>query len=155
MSGDTPNIIVIMSESYTDFRNVRDLPVSKPVMPFFDSLAARPGVLSGDLLVSVFGGGTCNTEFEFLTGGSMLFLQDGVIPYQSFCHRPTHAIPWLLGQQGYRTVALHPYVRTFWDRDRVYPNIGFDEFISMDDFEDPEHLRRFISDASCFDRIHR
>ncbi len=148
-----PHVIAIMSESYADFRNVRQLPTSEPVMPFFDALMARDGTISGNMLVSIFGGGTCNTEFEFLTGGSMLFLQDGVTPYASFMNRPTHSICSLFNQQGYRSVAIHPYIRTFWERDTVYPNMGFDKFISMDDFDDPEIVRTFISDQSCFERV--
>ncbi len=150
---EKPHIIVIMSESYADFRSIRDLPFSEPVTPFFDSMVLRDGVVSGKLLVSIFGGGTCNTEFEYLTGGSMLFLQDGVIPYDSYIKRPTHSVCDLLGQQGYRSVAVHPYIRTFWDRDTVYPNLGFDSFISMEDFEDPQYVRSFISDRSCFERV--
>lgn len=148
-----PHIIAIMSESYTDFRNVRDIPVSEPVTPFYDSLMTRDNIISGNLLVSIFGGGTCNTEFEYLTGGSMLFLQDGIIPYGSYMKRPTHSVPALLNAQGYRSVAVHPYIRTFWDRDTVYPNLGFDKFISMEGFEDPEIIRTFISDRSCFEKV--
>ncbi len=150
---DKPHIIVVMSESYTDFRTIRDLPLTEPVMPYFDSLMTRDDVVSGEMLVSIFGGGTCNTEFEFLTGGSMLFLQDGVIPYSSYMKRPTHSVCSVLKEQGYRNVAVHPYIRTFWDRHTVYPNLGFDEFISMEGFEDPEIIRSFISDRSCFERI--
>ncbi|HEY5466412.1 MAG TPA: LTA synthase family protein, partial [Clostridia bacterium] len=150
---EKPHIIVVMSESYADFRNVRKLPVSEPVMPFFDSLTARDNVISGNLLVSIFGGGTCNTEFEYLTGGSMLFLQDGIIPYRSYMQRPTHSICDLLELQGYRTVAVHPYIRTFWDRDTVYPNLEFDKFVSMESFQNPEIVRNFISDQSCFERV--
>jgi hypothetical protein len=111
-----------MSESYMDFRTIRDLPLTEPVMPYFDSLMTRDDVVSGEMLVSIFGGGTCNTEFEFLTGGSMLFLQDGVIPYSSYMKRPTHSVCSVLKEQGYRNVAVHPYIRTFWDRHTVYPN---------------------------------
>jgi len=67
-----------MSESYADFNNIRELETSEPVMPFFDWLKNQPESISGNLLVSVFGGGTCNTEFEYLTGSSMLFMNDGI-----------------------------------------------------------------------------
>ena len=148
-----PHIIAIMSESYADFRNIRDLPVSESYMPFMDSLLADGDVISGNLMVSIFGGGTCNTEFEFLTGASMLFLQDGIIPYTAYIERPTHALGSLLGAQGYHSVAVHPYFRTFWSRHTVYPNLGFDKFVSMEMFQDPEVLRGYISDQSCYERV--
>ena len=152
-AGKKPHVIAIMSESYADFRNIRDLPVSEAVMPFMDSLLASDDVISGNMMVSIFGGGTCNTEFEFLTGASMLFLQDGIIPYTNYMQRPTHSLGSLLGAQGYRSVAIHPYIRTFWSRHTVYPNLGFEKFISMETFQDPEVLRGYISDQTCFERV--
>lgn len=150
-----PNIIAIMSESFGDFDNIRQIETSEPVTPFFDSLVARPGTLHGNLLVSVFGGGTCNTEFEFLTGSSMLFFTEGSLPYNSYFNGPTHGLPGLLRQQGYRTVAIHPYLRTFWDRQLVYPNIGFERFISLEDFPAGGLVRNFVGDEADFAEIIR
>lgn len=154
-SPDKPNIIVIMSESFADFDNIRPIQSTEPVMPFFDQLQNSPNTRYGKLLVSIFGGGTCNTEFEFLTGSSMLFMADGSLPYNSYFMGPTHALPDLLGQQGYRSVAIHPYLRTFWDRNLVYPAMGFDQFISMEDFPAGGKVRDFISDKADFNQIIR
>ena len=35
-------------------------------------------------MVSVMGGGTANSEFEFLTGNSMAFIGTGKYPYQLY-----------------------------------------------------------------------
>jgi len=154
-SPDKPNIIAIMSESFADFDNIRPVETTEPVMPFFDQLLNSPNARHGKLLVSIFGGGTCNSEFEFLTGSSMLFMADGSLPYNSYFMGPTHALPDLLGQQGYRSVAIHPYLRTFWDRNLVYPAIGFDQYISMEDFPADGKVRDFISDEADFNQIIR
>ena len=155
VSPDKPNIIAIMSESFADFDNIRPVETTEPVMPFFDQLLNSPNARHGKLLVSIFGGGTCNSEFEFLTGSSMLFMADGSLPYNSYFMGPTHALPDLLGQQGYRSIAIHPYLRTFWDRNLVYPAIGFDQFISMEDFPAGGKVRDFISDEADFNQIIR
>jgi phosphoglycerol transferase MdoB-like AlkP superfamily enzyme len=154
-AANKPNIIAIMSESFCDFNNIHTIDTSEPVMPFFDSLVASPKTLHGNLLVSIFGGGTCNTEFEFLTGSSMLFLNDGSLPYNSYFNGPTQGLPTLLKQQGYRSIAIHPYLRTFWDRQLVYPNIGFDKFISLEDFPEGGLVRDFVGDEADFAQIVR
>ena len=148
-----PHIVAIMSESYADFNNIRELETSEPVMPFFDWLKNQPESISGNLLVSVFGGGTCNTEFEYLTGSSMLFMNDGITPYTSYFDRPTHSLAQLYRDQGYKTLAIHPYYRTFWDRHKVYPNIGFDQYIALEDFPEGGEVRQFKGDQAAFDQI--
>ncbi len=152
---EKPNVIAIMSESFADFDNIRPIETSEPVTPFFDQLLNSPNARHGKLLVSIFGGGTCNSEFEFLTGSSMLFMADGSLPYNSYFSGPTHSLADLFGQQGYRSVAIHPYLRTFWDRDLVYPAIGFDQFISLEDFPAGGKVRDFVSDKADFDQIIR
>ncbi len=154
-SMDRPNIIAIMSESFCDFDNIQTIETSEPVTPFYDLLLNSPNTRHGNLLVSIFGGGTCNTEFEFLTGSSMLFMADGSLPYNSYFTAPSHGLPDLLGQQGYRTVAIHPYLRTFWDRNLVYPAIGFDKFISLEDFPEGGLVRDFVGDETDFRQITR
>lgn len=148
-----PNIIAIMSESFCDFDNISTFETSEPVTPFFDQLKNSPNARYGNLLVSIFGGGTCNTEFEFLTGSSMLFMADGSLPYNSYFMQKTHGLPDLLNQQGYRSVAIHPYLASFWDRNLVYPALGFDDFISLEDFPSGGLVRDFVSDRSDFKQI--
>ena len=147
-----PNVICIMSESYGDLRNIRDIETSEPVMPFYDSLLAD--TIHGKLCVSVFAGGTCNTEFEFLTGESVSGLLAGSSVYTFYVE---DEVPWALPnvyrQNGYDTVAIHSFDGEWWDRDETYPLLGFDRFISDDDFEDPHIVRRYISDQSTFERI--
>ena len=150
---DQPNIIVVMSESYCDFENIRPINPSEPVMPYFDELRASDRTLSGNLLIPVFGGGSCNTEFEYLTGGSMIFFRDSSIPYLLHFRKPVHGLPDLLSQQGYRSVAIHPYLRSFWNRQSVYPAMGFDDFISLEDFPESDPLPNFVSDQVNFEQI--
>ena len=70
-----------MNESWSDLNIIHDL---KAIL-----IICRSGhsfdtpVMKGDLLVSVHGSRTCNTEFEFLTGASMRNYLDGVIRISS------------------------------------------------------------------------
>ncbi len=149
---DHPNVIAIMSESYGDLRNIRDIETSEPVMPFYDSLLKN--TIHGKLCVSIFAGGTCNTEFEFLTGCSVAGLLAGSSVYTFYVEDEMQwALPYIYKENGYETVAIHPFDKEWWDRDTAYPLLGFDRFISDEDFEDPKIVRRYISDQTAFERI--
>ncbi len=81
-SPDQPNIIVIMNEAFSDLSVLADYTTNKEVMPFISSL--NENTVKGNLYVSVLGGNTANTEFEFLTGDSLAFLPTGSVAYQQF-----------------------------------------------------------------------
>lgn len=148
-----PDIIAIMSESFCDFRNIRDFNVSEPVIPFYDKLLKEDNVISGKLFVPVFGGGTSNTEFEYLTGSSMFFFNEASVPYLNYFRRSVHSLPSLLEQQGYSCRAIHPYMKSFYNRGAVYPLLGFDRFITMEEFPEGNLVDQFISDKADYDMI--
>ena len=150
-----PNIICIMDESYSDFSQFGNVELSKEYAPFIDSLAYSDQAIRGDLFVSTFGGGTANSEFEFLTGNSMLGMPMGSIPYQQYISGETGALPRTLKGLGYNTYAIHPYLASGWNRPVVYEGMDFDEFISEDDFLDmnPFYIRSYISDITSFDMV--
>ena len=150
-SGQYPNIVVIMNEAFSDLSVWGDFATSEEVMPFFKSLQQE--AVGGELYVSVKGGNTANTEFEFLTGDTMGFLPKGSIPYQQYINDETPSLASYLKTLGYSTTAIHPYNRTGWDRDTVYEEFGFDEFLDKDSFSSPYRLRGYISDKSAFDKI--
>ena len=108
---------------------------------------------TGYLNVSVLGGNTANTEFEFLTGNTIGFLPQGSVAYQQYVQKETPSLASYLKELDYHTVAIHPYYASGWDRDRVYPLLGFDEFLSQDDFTNPKRIRNYISDESSFAKI--
>ena len=146
-----PNIIVIMDEAFSDLSVWGDFETSEEVMPFFKQLQQE--AVGGEVYVSVKGGNTANTEFEFLTGNSMAFLPTGSVPYQQYINSETPSLASYLKSLGYTTTAIHPYNRSGWDRDTVYEYFGFDQFLDKDSFTDPYRLRGYISDKSAFDKI--
>lgn len=103
------------------------------VMPFIDSL--EENTIEGSLYVGVIGGGTCNTEFEALTGNTLAFLSPGAYPYTENVTEPLFSLAKYFKDLGYSTDAFHPNNAQNWNRSTVYPNLGFDAFHSIDDFE--------------------
>lgn len=147
-----PNIIVIMNESYADTRLTHDY-VNFEDDPFKVLNNLDGNMDRGNLLVSVYGGGTSNTEFEFLTGFNMASLPLGSNAYQQYMFRDTDSMVSLLKDNNYECVALHPFERSFWNRDKVYPLLGFDKFYSMESFENPEIKKHYIADDEVYKKI--
>ena len=150
----TPNIIVIMNEAFSDPSVLADFQTNEDYMPFTHSLMdGADNTISGWLNVSVLGGNTANTEFEYLTGNTMAFLPAGSIPYQQYITGETPSMASHLASLGYKTVAMHPYKATGWDRDKVYPFLGFQEAYFLPDYKNPILVRDYVSDKSDYDKI--
>ena len=150
--GTKPNVIAIMNEAFSDLSVVGDFSTNQDYMPFIHGL--EENTIKGNLYMSIFGSGTCNSEFEFLTGNSMAFLQSGIITYTQVIKDVLPNITYLLKEQGYGgNVALHPYLDTGWNRIEVYNNMGFEHFYSEKDFKNPLMYRKYISDKSNFDKL--
>lgn len=139
-----PNIIYLMSESYADISLCENVEFHDDIFGATNLL--KEHYVSGTLLGEQFGGGTCNSEFEVLTGFSMVNLPSGCTPYQQYFNNETVSYPRFLKELGYNTVAIHSYGKQFWNRDVAYPNMGFDKFISEEDFVDPLRRRGLIKD---------
>lgn len=126
------NIIMVMNEAFSDLRTA-GLSSEIDVMPFVDSLCEN--TVKGNLYVSIFGGGTCNTEFEALTGNSLAFLGPGVYPYTENVMDPMWSLAEYFKSEGYMAEVFHPNAGSNWNRRTVYPNLGFEAFHDIEDFE--------------------
>ena len=150
-NGKKPTIITIMSESYADLSVVGNFTTNATVTPFFDSLTEN--TIKGHTLSSVYGAKTPNSEWEYLTGNSMAFLPDGAVVYQQYIDDRPSSLVSTLSNDGYTCVAMHPYYETGWSRNEIYPTMGFDEMHFIDDFDQTNILRDYITDQELFDKI--
>lgn len=154
-SGDEQtNIIVIMNESFTDPDFYGDnLPIDEDPIPYWHSLSEN--TIHGTACVGIFGGNTANSEFEFLTSISTAYISAGVVPYNLYLGQDTYSLPYYLDSLGYRTIAMHPYESSGWNRTTVYPNLGFQEMYFIDDFEVSEDdlIRNYMSDSSAYSNL--
>ncbi|MBQ8307161.1 MAG: LTA synthase family protein [Blautia sp.] len=146
------NLIIVMNESFSDPEYMGTAATDEELIPFWRSLDKN--VIRGDLFVPIVGAGTSNTEYELLTSNCRAFIPMEVTPYESYCQDPEYGMALTLKAQGYRTWAVHPKEASNWNRNKVYPWMGFDEFLSLDNWDtDYELLRTVMSDQSCYERI--
>ncbi|MBR3357503.1 MAG: LTA synthase family protein [Solobacterium sp.] len=154
---DRPDIIVVMNESFADMNHIGDLPVNTAVTPYLDSVSDY--VYKGYTLSSVYGGGTPNSEYEFLTGNSMMFFPQGMIAYHQIIKGPTYSIVTDLNKLGYECIAMHPFHSSGWMRNKIYPYLGFDETYFLEDFPEEKLIRHYRSDQYMYevllDKYHK
>jgi phosphoglycerol transferase MdoB-like AlkP superfamily enzyme len=140
-----------MNESFADFSFYNtSLEYSEDPLSFIHSMTEN--TVKGKCYVSVFGGLTANSEMEALTGHTMAFFPTGTVIYEQFRQSNISGMAEYFNNLGYRSIAMHPNLATNWSRDKVYESMGFDEFYSQADFENPEYVR-WISDKSTYDKI--
>lgn len=126
-----PNIIFIQLESFFDLSTVKKLQVSEDPIPTFHKIQEE--YTSGMLKVPVYGAGTINTEFEVITGMNVKYFGTGEYPYRSVLQNKTcDSISYWLKELFYETSVIHNNNASFYDRDTVFSNLGFDNFITVE-----------------------
>lgn len=153
-AGSAPDIIVIMDESFADFRVFdEDFAGDTEIMPYIDSLSEN--AIRGYLNASVFGGGTANSEYECLSGNTMAFLPQGSMVYQQYYSEEIPTLVSILKKHGYDCIAMHPFHANGWMRDTVYPKMGFEDLYFLEDFSQEQMIREYVSDHEMFEQIIR
>ncbi|MDU3724796.1 MAG: LTA synthase family protein, partial [Clostridium celatum] len=131
LSQSRPNIIMLQLESFFDPTLINYLNFSSDPVPNFRNL--KENYPSGYLTVPSVGAGTANTEFEILSGMSLRFFGPGEYPYKTILQESTcETINYDLKELGYSTHAIHNNKGTFYDRDFVFSQLGFDTFTSLE-----------------------
>ncbi len=139
-------LVMVQSESFFDARRMHPA-MPRDLLPMFDA-CCRTGAMSGHLSVGTWGANTTRSEFAALTGVSPDALgYDRFNPYHAFALMPIRSLAWCLRDMGYHTVCLHPFDRTFYKRDRVMKNLGFDSFLGEEAFVGAARSGLYVSDV--------
>lgn len=148
---EKPTVIAVMNETFSDLSIYQNMHADYQGPTYFKSI--DDCLSRGRLYVSAYGGGTANTEFEFLTGNSMAYLGSGVYPYPTYDLTDTENLAAQFKSLGYYTTAMHPNHGTNWNRENVYKDFGFDQFLTINDFQNAETLRGMVTDRATYDKI--
>ena len=131
---EKPNIIFIQLESFMDLKRMQGVTYSEEPTPVYSSL--RKTCPGGFLKVPSVGAGTANTEFEILIGMTLDYFGAGEYPYKTVLQDETcESMAYNLRELGYRTGVLHNNTGSFYSRNKVFANLGFDYFVSSEYME--------------------
>ena len=148
---ETPNIIAIMSESFWDASRLNTIKLDEPLLPVYENLKKEG--MYGELFSHVLNGGTVVSEFEFLTGFSGEFFPSDYMVYGNYLKKDFYSAVGILKNQGYATMAFHPYTSSNYNRENAYLKMGFDQRFFEDSFEDTKIIRYYISDESMYKKM--
>ena len=147
-----PTIVAVMNESFSDLSCFEQLQAAGYTGPaFYNSLPDT--LVRGTMLASVAGGGTANSEFEFLTGATTAFVGLGKIPYQLYQMNGVNSLAKDLKELGYTATAMHPQNPVNYHRDKIYQQLGFGDFLSIGDFEGAPCYHAGVCDYATYDKI--
>ena len=133
-----PNIVFVQLESFFDVNTIIGAEYSADPTPWFNRLCSR--FPSGELYVPTIGGGTANTEFEVITGLNLEFFGAGEYPYNTILQNTTcESMCYNLKEYGYTSTAMHNNSGSFYSRNVVFPNEGFDRFVPLEYMEDVKY----------------
>lgn len=153
---EQPNIVYVMSESFSDPNRLKGVTVSGD--PLKDYYEVANQTYSGQMLSQNYGGGTANIEFEALTGFSMETLNAQMTTPYTLLVPKLEKLPSLvslLKDSGYETTAIHPYDTSMYKRKDVYQVLGFDQFLDQDTMTHRDKLENnpYISDESAYEEV--
>ena len=128
---DQPNIIFLQLESFYDLTNIEGYEYSQNPHPIYSYL--KENLPGGLLTVPSIGAGTANTEFETIAGMDVSLFGIAEYPYLSVLQNQTcESMAYNAKAYGYTTHAIHNHKGTFYDRNKVFPHLGFDTFTSLE-----------------------
>lgn len=150
-----PNIIMVQLESFFDPTLWQENPVEEDPIPFYRYLLRN--YPSGYLSVPSVGAGTANTEFECITGMNLDFFGPGEYPYKTVLQKTVcESMAFNMKELGYKTHAIHNNEGTFYDRYKVFSQLGFDTFTPIEYMYDVErNPTGWCKDSVLADQIEK
>ncbi len=151
----TPNIIMVMCEAFTDLSDEAVFAYSETENPLYGyhQVAGSDRAVSGHIVVSNYGAGTANTEFNVLTGMQTNMIGEGTSSSFRVVRRETPSIASMLAADGYHTFFMHPGQSWFYNRTSVYNRLGISDQIFVEAFDETDYKGTMISDAAFLDEL--
>ena len=144
------NVIVLHLESFQQF--LINMKVDgQEVTPFLNSIFQNQATISFDNFFHEVGQGKTSDAENMLETGTF-GLPQGSLFTELGSDNVFQAAPAILGQtEGYTSAVFHGNVASFWNRDHVYKNLGYDNFFDRSYFdESDETLGYGILDKDLF-----
>ena len=128
---DLPNIVILQLEAFCEPETLKEYAYEGEPIPNYMRLKSE--YTSGRLGVPTIAGGTCNTEFEVLSGCNLDLFGANEYPFYGLVkENGFESLATELKPLGYTSTFLHNYSGTFYNRNLVYSNLGFDRFASIE-----------------------
>ena len=134
-SGEAPNVIMVLSESFYDLTRLPDLTYERDPLENFHALESES--ISGTFHSHYLGYGTGYLEMSMLQGITGLDFNPGtnICFLTDDSYSRLDAMPWALVNQGYTAQMLHGYNDSLYNRTITYPRMGFSQLLFSQDVQ--------------------
>ena len=151
-SDNRPDIIFVLNETWYDMDHLIDFNTDVSYMENYDALDD----IKGYATVPMIGGGTNASEYELLTGNSMM-LVNTTTPFNDLNLNDSKSIAEYLKKMGYATMAAHTEPAGNYHRGDAWKALGFDVTYFQPDMRGLEYYeaRYSASDSSLFRNFTR
>lgn len=147
--GKGKNLMVIQVEALQNFP-INRFYDGQEITPNLNKFIKEKGSLYFDNYYQQIGRGN-TSDAEFVTNNSLYpSMEDPT--YTQYEQNTFYGLPWILRDNGYTSWVFHGYEKEFWNRNKAYPNQGFQRFISEEDYEITEPIGFGISDEEFFEQ---
>ena len=149
------NVIMVMAEAFSDISEADVFAYGEANDPlyYYKQLAAQPNTISGHMVVSNYGAGTANTEFDVMTGMRTSMIAENASSAFRVVRRKTNSLGWIFSECGYNTYFMHPGQPWFYNRTSVYSHFGMDEQVYVDAYGPEDYKGTMISDAAFLEQL--
>lgn len=125
------NLIMVQMESMQSMMLQQDY-FGQEITPFLNSLIDEEGTIYFDNFYCQLGAGN-TSDAEFVSNNSIVGSIESYT-YQLYQDNYFRGLPWILKDLGYDTNVFHGYDKAFWNRENVYPTLGFDTYYGATEF---------------------
>ncbi|TMU84086.1 DUF229 domain-containing protein [Bacillus sp. BHET2] len=143
--GKDKNLIMIQVESLQQFVLNKEVN-GQVITPTLNKLL-KNSIIFPNFYAQTIGGNS--SDAEFLTQTSLFPLKMGSVFFR-YPSNTYHSIGSYLKKEGYTTLAVHADEKTFWNRNLMYPSLGFDDYISIEQFPQQEIIGMGVGDKEMF-----
>ncbi len=147
--GKGKNLVVIQMEAFQNFL-LGATYEGQEITPNLNKLMKQDTLYYDHYFSNIGKGNTADAEFSSLN--SLYPVIDGEC-YRLYQDNTFNGLPWLMRDNGYYSFAVHGFRGEFWNREKIYPNLGFQDFVSMEDLNQDEIIGLGISDKSMFQQL--
>lgn len=149
-----PDVIAVMVEAYSDMQNWPNVNFTDE-NPYEEFNKIRENGCYGKIFVPFLGGGTAASEFEVLTGNNTSVISTAMpTAYSTHITKSSYSVAQYFKKLGYVTTSIHPGHAWFYNRQNVYPRLGFDTFLSKNNVpEGSAEVNYYIADEVTTDMI--
>jgi lipoteichoic acid synthase len=148
--GKGKNLILIQVESLQHFvldKKVNRQEITPTLNKMMDHSISFP-----NFYAQTIGGNS--SDAEFLTQTSLFPTNSGSVFFR-YSSNTYHSLANGLKENGYGTFAVHADEKTFWNRHEMYPSLGFEKYVTIEQFPQKEMVGMGVGDKEMFTETAR